>query len=136
MPMQNDNNIPMQNDDNVTITTGINRATGNYLNPDLTPVYKLFQFKSVDGGFLTKYEVNINATMEEFLTIIKELIANILGVYNQQQDFHIIEAGQFNNINGRDAELAPELQPSNILFKDYFGKRINTTAFYIRYRNN
>ena len=45
----------------------------------------------------------------------------------------IVEAGQFNNVNGRDAELAPALNPnSGITLGDKYGDNLKNKAFYIR----
>jgi hypothetical protein len=131
-------------DENATISSDIDSPTGDYINSNESCPFKMFTFKHVGGCHQSRHEVNIDGTMEEFLRIIKYLIAVECELCENPQAIDdnvlnridIIEAGQFHNINGRDAELAPPLEPSNKLFKYYFEKRINTTAFYIRIRNN
>lgn len=87
-----------------------------------------FDFKYIKTGETDTVTVDIEATMSEFISNINRT----LRPYVQNDNLYIIEAGQFNNINGRDPELAPALQPSDILVKDYFNKRLSTTSFYVR----
>lgn len=132
-----------QVDTDTRITTGINRPTGNYIYHDRTHDYKQFEFKLAGKCVYKTYWINIYATMKDFIDIMKPELALDFGFLERYNDadkciknLDIIEAGQFNNINGHDAELAPALEPSEILFKDYFNKRINHTAFYIIDRHN
>lgn len=126
------------------IIADIDRPTGNYINSDERELYKTFNFKHAGGHYLSRYEININITMEVFLRSIKKKIAVECGLgeengqisENVLNTIDIIEGGQFNNINGRDAEIAPALEPSNKLFKYYFENRIDITSFYVRIRNN
>lgn len=90
-----------------------------------------FDFKYVKTGETDTVTVDIEATMSVFIYNIRRC----LGPYAQtdnHDNLYIIEAGQFNNINGRDAELAPAIEPSDIKIKDYFNKRLKTTSFYVR----
>ena len=87
-----------------------------------------FDFKYIKTGVTDSVTVDIEATMSEFIYNINRC----LGPYIQSNNFYIIEAGQFNNINGRDAEVAPALEPSRMTVKDFFNKRLNTTSFYVR----
>jgi hypothetical protein len=48
------------------------------------------------------------------------------------EDIEIIVAGQYENVNGRDAELAPALQPSNTLLSQFYRNNHMNTSFYIR----
>ena len=49
-------------------------------------------------------------------------------------DILIIESGQPNNINGRDAELAPPINYSSMFtLKDIYEYRWRSTSFYIRW---
>jgi hypothetical protein len=55
-------------------------------------------------------------------------------------DFHltdsehieIVEAGQYDNVNGRDPELAPALEPSNVLLSEIYENTYKNVTFYIR----
>ena len=47
----------------------------------------------------------------------------------------IVEAGQFNNQNGRDAELAPALEPSDTTLREKYNNIPYTVAFYVRLRD-
>lgn len=48
------------------------------------------------------------------------------------QLIEVVEAGNPDNINGHDAELAPALIPSNDTLRQIYGDRHQYTAFYIR----
>jgi hypothetical protein len=47
-------------------------------------------------------------------------------------DIEIIEAGQYNNANGRDAELAPALRPSDTTLIQQYRNTYKDKSFYIR----
>jgi len=51
---------------------------------------------------------------------------------NRNEDIVIAETGQFNNIYGHDAELAPALEESDRTLSELYGTRYQTTSFYIR----
>jgi hypothetical protein len=48
------------------------------------------------------------------------------------EDIEIVIVGQYDNINGRDAELAPAIQPSNTLLSEFYRNTLMNTSFYIR----
>jgi hypothetical protein len=52
------------------------------------------------------------------------------------EDVEIVIAGQYDNINGRDAELAPAIQPSNTLLSEFYRNTLMNTSFYIRKISN
>jgi len=87
-----------------------------------------FEFKYVRTGRSKFISVDIESTMTEFLNDVGKFATFFFGADN----LYIIEAGQFNNINGNSAELAPPLCCSDIKFKDYFSDRLETTCFYVR----
>lgn len=90
-----------------------------------------FGFKMVNGAYSKKYTIDIDWTMEFFLVNIKQQIREDFPI-DQMQTISIVEAGQYFNANGREPELAPELSNSDVTLREYFNKRIPTTAFYIR----
>ena len=51
---------------------------------------------------------------------------------NRNEDIVIAETGQFNNIYGHDAELAPALEESDRTLSELYGNRYQSTSFYIR----
>jgi hypothetical protein len=55
---------------------------------------------------------------------------------NDDEDIEIIIAGQYHNVNGRDPELAPAIQPSNMLLSDFYRNIHMNTSFYIRKISN
>ena len=45
----------------------------------------------------------------------------------------IVEAGQYNNVNGYDPELAPAIQPSGQTIKERYKGKYEQIGFFIRY---
>jgi len=69
-------------------------------------------------------------SITEFINYVKRKIRVDFDIDNNYS-IEIVEAGQFNNENGRDAELAPALEYSNISIREKFNN-YKQTAFYIR----
>lgn len=82
---------------------------------------------------ITKYySVTPDMYIKKFIELIKDK-AHIYFQLEEGTEVEIVEAGQFNNINGRDAELAPavEINPNITLREKY--EHINyNVSFYIR----
>ena len=98
-----------------------------------------FEFKMVNGAYSKKYTIEIYWTMKLFLDNIKQQIQQDFPLDHTQADgaiswqkIDIVEAGQYDNVNGRNPELAPALENSEITLSDYFNKRLSTTSFYVR----
>jgi len=77
------------------------------------------------------YLVRPNITISQFIDDIK-LRARSDFDLTDNEDIEIIVAGQYENVNGRDAELAPALQPSNTLLSQFYRNNHMNTSFYIR----
>lgn len=94
------------------------------------PYYE-FDFKLVYTCQTKKYFVRPNVTLSQFIDDIK---MRARGDFNLQitEDIEIVEAGQYHNIHGRDPELAPALQPSNVLLSEMYENTNKNIAFYIR----
>jgi hypothetical protein len=90
-----------------------------------------FYFKLVYTCQTKNYLVNPNISVKNFIQEIKER-ARVDFQLNPDEDIEIIESGNPNNINGRDAEMAPALEPSSIRIREIYGTRHKQTAFYIR----
>jgi len=69
-------------------------------------------------------------SITEFINYVKGKIRVDFDIDNNYS-IEIVEAGQFNNENGRDAELAPALEYSNTSIREKFNN-YKQTAFYIR----
>ena len=69
-------------------------------------------------------------SITEFINYIKRKIRVDFDIDNNYA-IEIVEAGQFNNENGRDAELAPALEYSVTTIREKFNN-YKQTAFYIR----
>jgi hypothetical protein len=52
------------------------------------------------------------------------------------EDIEIVITGQYDNVNGRDPELAPAIQPSNMLLSQFYQNTHMNTSFYIRKISN
>jgi hypothetical protein len=93
--------------------------------------YYEFYFKLAYTCQTKFYLVNPDISIKNFIEDIKQ---RALIDFNAEphEDIEIVEAGQSNNINGRDAELAPSLENSNDTVRQIYGGRYKTTAFYIR----
>lgn len=96
------------------------------------PNYYEFYFKEVYTVNFKYYRFDPEISINTFIEEVK-LKARIDFHLRNDEDIVIIETGQFNNIVGRDAELAPALEPSNnITLREKYENRQNNTAFYIR----
>jgi uncharacterized SAM-binding protein YcdF (DUF218 family) len=69
--------------------------------------------------------------MTNFILNTKNRIRENFNI-SENYDIEIIESGQYNNVNGRDAELAPALTPSDTIFIDKFRNTYTNITFYIR----
>ena len=92
-----------------------------------------FYFKMVDTSQTIYYDIELNSTIASFILNIKNKIRENFNIDNNYA-IDIVEAGQFNNINGRDAELAPALEPSNLTLLQKYENNYKQTSFYIRNR--
>jgi hypothetical protein len=89
-----------------------------------------FYFKTVYTCQTINYDIDLNMSITEFINYVKGKIRVDFDIDNNYS-IEIVEAGQFNNENGRDAELAPALEYSNTCIREKFNN-YNQTAFYIR----
>lgn len=89
-----------------------------------------FYFKVAYTELTNYYRFPSNISVKNFIEIVKRNAIIDLGLENNQ--FEIVEAGQFNNINGVHAELAPALIPYDETLREIYGDRHNNTAFYLR----
>jgi hypothetical protein len=87
--------------------------------------YYEFWFKIVYTSISYTIQFDPETTIEKFKEIVFDKYPNNL--------FEIVEAGQFNNINGRDPEVAPAINyPSESTLREIYDKNWKTTAFYLR----
>ena len=90
-----------------------------------------FYFKMVYTSQTIYYDINLDMSITEFINYVENKIRADL-IIDNNYDIEIIEAGQFDNINGRDAELAPALEPSDLTLLEKYENNYKQTAFYIR----
>ena len=89
-----------------------------------------FYFKTVYTCQTINYDIDLNMSITEFINYVKRKIRVDFNIDNNYS-IEIVEAGQFNNENGRDAELASALEYSDTSIREKFDN-YNQTAFYIR----
>ncbi len=85
-----------------------------------------YRFKLVYTSNTKEYSFDQTMTVREFCTDVKSKAIvdfNLL-------ELEIVECGQYDNVNGHDAELAPALQDSDTRIDHLYNPQ--TTAFYIR----
>jgi hypothetical protein len=88
-------------------------------------------FKKVYTCKTVCYIIDVNFTMKQFINYIKSKAYNDFNI-DKNYKIDIVEAGQFDNINGSDAELAPTLEPCEIMLREKYGEKLKHTSFYIR----
>ena len=91
-------------------------------------------FKQVYTCKTKEYRVNYNYTLAQLYDYITpKAFSDDFGIDRNSYKIEIVEAGQFDNVNGRDAELAPALDPNEeITLRNKYGDNIKHKAFYIR----
>ena len=91
-------------------------------------------FKQVYTCKTKVYPINIHYTIAQLYEFITaKAYSDDFGINSNSYKIEIVEAGQFDNINGRDAELAPALDPnSDTTLRQKYGDNIKHKAFYIR----
>lgn len=90
-----------------------------------------FYFKLVYTTQTIYYDIDLNSTMTNFILNIKKRIRENFNI-SENFDIEIIEAGQYHNANGRDAELAPALTPSDTTLIQKYRNTYKDISFYIR----
>ena len=94
-----------------------------------------FYFKLVYTEKSCYYSFDPDTTIKQFKTLVRCQSYNnfnITGIYGPQ-GLEVIEAGHPNNLGGRDAEMAPELDyPDTSTLREIYEHNWKTTAFYLR----
>jgi hypothetical protein len=70
-------------------------------------------------------------SIANFINYVKDKIRIDFNIDNNY-DIEIVKAGNPDNINGHDAELAPTLEATNYTILQTYGDSYKQTAFYIR----
>ena len=89
-----------------------------------------FYFKTVYTCQTINYDIDLDMSIENFINYVKDKIRVDFDIDNNY-DIEIVKAGNPDNINGHDAELAPELEPSDTSIREEFNN-YKQIAFYIR----
>jgi hypothetical protein len=77
------------------------------------------------------YHVADTLTTRELVSFIRENVYNDMNIENNRT-IEIVETGQFDNVNGRDPELAPVFVPSDLTLTEQYGGNNSLISFYIR----
>jgi hypothetical protein len=97
--------------------------------------YYTFYFKLAYTCQSKIYFVRPNITISQFIDDIKLRARGDFDL-TDNEDIEIVITGQYDNVNGRDPELAPAIQPSNILLSQFYQNTHMNTSFYIRKISN
>ncbi len=97
--------------------------------------YYTFYFKLAYTCQSKIYFVRPNITISQFIDDIKLRARGDFDL-TDNEDIEIVITGQYDNINGRDPELAPAIQPSNMLLSQFYQNTHMNTSFYIRKISN
>jgi hypothetical protein len=89
-----------------------------------------FYFKLAYTCQTINYDIDLDMSIENFINYVKDKIRVDFDIDNNY-DIEIVKAGNPDNINGHDAELAPELEPSDTSIREEFNN-YKQIAFYIR----
>jgi len=90
-----------------------------------------FYFKLAYTCQTINYDINLDMSIENFINYVKDKIRVDFNIDNNY-DIEIVKAGNPDNINGHDAELAPALEATNYTILQTYGDNYKQTAFYIR----
>lgn len=90
-----------------------------------------FYFKLAYTCQTINYDINLEMSIENFINYVKDKIRVDFNIDNNY-DIEIVKAGNPDNINGHDAELAPALEATNYTILQTYGDNYKQTAFYIR----
>lgn len=80
------------------------------------------------------YEI-FNTSINDFLSDNLGIFADIRNLYDidiHADKYELVVAGQYDNINGWEAELAPAIEPSEKTLFEYFGDDVYYLSFYLR----
>ena len=90
-------------------------------------------FKQVYTCNTHMYRVNYDSTIAQLYEFITaKAYSDDFGI-DPNYNIEIVEAGQFDNVNGRHAELAPALNKnSELTLREKYRDNIKNIAFYIR----
>ena len=91
-------------------------------------------FKQVYTCKTKVYPINIHYTIAQLYEFITaKAYSDDFGINSNSYKIEIVETGQFDNVNGHNAELAPALnQNEEITLREKYGDNIKHKAFYIR----
>ena len=90
-----------------------------------------FYFKVAYTCQTVNYDINLDMSLTEFIEQVTTNARTDFDI-NSNYNIEIVIAGQSNNVNGRDAEVAPALENSDMTIREKLGDGYKYVAFYIR----
>ena len=90
-----------------------------------------FYFKLAYTCQTINYDIDLDMSIVNFINYVKDKIRVDFNIDNNY-DIEIVKAGNPDNINGHDSELAPALEATNYTILQTYGDNYKQTAFYIR----
>lgn len=90
-----------------------------------------FYFKVAYTCQTNYYDINLDMSVSEFIEQVTTKARADFDI-NLNYNIEIVIAGQSNNVNGRDAEVAPALENSDMTIREKLGNKYKYVAFYIR----
>jgi hypothetical protein len=93
--------------------------------------YYKFYFKLAYTCETKNYSVKSDITIKKFIDKIKKKARSDFNI-RYIEDIELVETGQYDNINGIDAEKGSALEPSNMTLSEKYGNLTQLPSFYIR----
>ena len=98
---------------------------------EMLPTTYKFYFKLAYTCETQTYAFNPTISIRKFIGIVRRKARSDFAI-RRDEDVEIVETGQYNNVNGIDAEKAPALEQSDLTLEEMFGSRPTAPSFYIR----
>ena len=98
---------------------------------EMLPTPYEFYFKLAYTCETITYVFNPCITITQFIILAIRKARTDFAI-NANDNVEIVETGQYDNINGIDAEKAPALEHSDTTLEERFGCRNSLPSFYIR----
>ena len=105
----------------------------------MTSINVKIQFKFAYTHHTRDYDFSEDTTIRDLIAFIQKRAYTDFVFFKldpiEYPCITIVEAGQYNNVNGYDPELAPAIQPSDETLKERYNGKYQRVGFFIRYSN-
>lgn len=93
-------------------------------------IYFTFDFKILYTNITLQISFDGETSICQFLDKTLQILSEQLLIENEI--YEIVEAGQYNNVNGPYPELAPAIISSDKSLKDVYNNNFRDISFYVR----